>query len=67
VTRKGRGLRVLALPEASYDEEAGMTEGVRTRNEFARALRDAVAKIVRKVGNRVAGERVERQGYRLIG
>jgi hypothetical protein len=66
MTRKGRGLRVLALSGASY-EEAGMTEGVRNRNEFAWALRDAVTKTVRKVGNRIDGERVERQGYRLIG
>ena len=44
-----------------------MTEGVRNCNEFVWASRDAVAKIVRKVGSRVDGERVERQGYRLIG
>jgi hypothetical protein len=44
-----------------------MTEGVRNRNEFARALRDAVAKIVWEVGSRADRERVERQGYRLIG
>ncbi len=66
MTRKGRGLRVLALSGASY-EEASMTEGVRNRNEFARALRDAVAKIVWEVGSRADRERVERQGYRLIG
>ncbi len=42
-----------------------MTEGARDRNEFARTLRDTVAKIVREGKNRVDRERVERLGERF--
>ncbi len=42
-----------------------MTEGARNRNEFARTLRDVVAKIEREGGNRIDRERVEGLGERF--
>lgn len=42
-----------------------MTEGARDRNEFARTLRDMVAKVQREGGNRVERDRVEGLGERF--
>ena len=42
-----------------------MTEGARNRNEFARTVRDVVAKIRREGGSRVDRERVEGLGERF--
>ena len=42
-----------------------MIEGARNRNEFARTLRDVVAKIEREGGNRIDRERVEGLGERF--
>ena len=42
-----------------------MTEGARDRNEFARTLRDVVAKVQREGGNRIERERVEGLGERF--
>ena len=41
-----------------------MTEGARNRNEFAMALRNLVAKVVREGETRIDRERVERLGER---
>ena len=41
-----------------------MTEGARNRNEFAVALRNLMAKVVREDETRVDGERIERLGER---